>query len=254
MSSCPPSDSSDNEVFLWKSDLRLCLHHHPTLGFEDMAMFCFSGQKLLLWQMPGRSVQPAWQPVFPYGSKAAALSSRSPEMGLPWGPSAQERVYRARLGVCEYTALDRRNPATEGPLPHSMCSRWRKTHSSILFHSRGVKKPKRTLFILSTETESSRTWHHICLDSALTWVNVIIPDGVHLAPPGKCHLHGQGWWQDGAYDQEIWLKNHPRGTTEQLRAWAPKLVSRLVFESSSTFNSWETSARYCTFPTLFLHL
>lgn len=30
--------------------------------------------------------------------------------------------------------------------------------------------------------------------------------------------------QDGAYDQGVWLKDYSRGTMEQLRAWAQKLV------------------------------
>lgn len=196
MSCSPPSVSPDREVFLWKSDLRPCLHCHLALGFENTVMFCVLWWKFSQCLMPSRSVQPAWHPVFPCDSKAVALSFQPSGSGLPWDDtSAQERVYTALLGVCEYTSLDRRNLATEGlllSLEPQHVLRIEKDSFSIPFHSRGVKTPEPTLLILSTEMKSSRPWHHICLESALIWARVFIPDCVHLAPAGKCHLHGQG--------------------------------------------------------------
>lgn len=70
MNCSPPSVAADREVFLWKSDLRSWLCHHPALGFENVAMLCFLCDRSCCcsgWPQAG-PCSPAWHPVFPYDS------------------------------------------------------------------------------------------------------------------------------------------------------------------------------------------
>lgn len=118
----------------------------PCYGLQRQGnTLLFEWSKLLLQCLtPGRFMQPSLASCVSIWPQAVALSNQASRIRVPWDTPAQEIARGALLrNACEYTALDRRNSATEGPLSlywvprHSWCPEWRKAHSSIPFHIRG---------------------------------------------------------------------------------------------------------------------